>query len=131
MTRTGMHRPMAAAAIGLGVLALAAGCSDGSSFADLEREPSADDALPMPESRMDGMDLDSVRYVGDHEAIKVWVARPADFRQDICLALMPGDGAWSVACGGVWLKSNGFVVQADGALADDGWVRVSDNVWAY
>ncbi|WP_158685349.1 hypothetical protein [Microbacterium halophytorum] len=131
MTRPRMHRPMAAAAICLGVLALAAGCSDGSSFADLEREPSADDALPMPESGLDGVDLGSVRYVGDHEGTEVWVARAADFRQDICLALMPSDGAWSVACGGVWLKTNGFVVQADGALADDDWVRVSHNVWAY
>ncbi|WP_261165773.1 hypothetical protein [Microbacterium sp. Marseille-Q6965] len=114
-----------------------AGCASSSSYAVLEREAQAADAVPadLPARAAGGADFDSARAVGEHEGASLWIMRGED-PGSVCLLSYRDDEAWVVGCGGEsGLVTSGeaghFVVVADGMPAPDGAVQISENVYGY
>lgn len=128
-------RFVAALALAAAALALA-GCTSTARYTDLESTETR--ALPatVPEDTLADFDLDSMRWVAEHEGTEVWLARgsrPAE----VCILFSVGDDAWATGCaeagGQMTVSGRGpqrFVVIPDGQPAPEGFVAISHNVYA-
>jgi hypothetical protein len=126
-----------APALAFAAAALAlAGCTSTARYTDLESTETR--ALPatVPEDTLADFDLDSMRWVAEHEGTEVWLAlgsRPAE----VCILFSVGDDAWATGCaeagGQMTVSGRGpqrFVVIPDGQPAPEGFVAISHNVYA-
>lgn len=94
-------------------------------------------ALPaaVTEDARANFDLDSMRWVGEHEGTDVWLGRGSK-AGEICVLTYPSDGAWAGVCGGERgeIGVSGpdqrlFTVVPDGGASPEGFVAVSRNVY--
>lgn len=114
-----------------------AGCTaPGTGYADLEGDPAAGHDVPaalaadLPEE----MDAESLRWVGDHDDVQLWLSRRAEL-PGICALAFVDDEDWSFGCGTGTLTFYGdgvgtFAVLADGMSPPEHAVPVSENVFA-
>lgn len=131
------RRMSAAAVMTLIVSLAAAGCSSpAAGLSDLERDATTDHPVPVDVSddALADLDLDSIRWVGEHDGTDLWLASGAE-DHDACLLIYPDATDWVVACGvGPMQSSTGagrtFAVVPDGATAPAGFEAVSRNVFA-
>jgi hypothetical protein len=127
------HARVIALAAGL-VLAASAltGCVGGQTFSDLEREPSADDALPAVNINAN-IDEASVRFVGEYEGTRLWLM---ESDQGMCLLQYPNSREWTSGCTesagefGSAGPGGTFVVIPDDGYPPKGAVKISENVYA-
>ncbi|MBZ4487717.1 hypothetical protein LQ938_02695 [Microbacterium sp. cx-55] len=127
------HR-VAALAASLAVAALGlTGCAGGTRWSDLDREPSADDAIPGSVTWVDGADESSVRFVGEYEGTRLWLLRT---ERGICLVQYPESKEWASGCtepAGEFATSGpggSFRVYPDDGIPPDDAVQISENVYA-
>ena len=130
------HRSrLAVLALGLAAITTLTGCSISSTnLAVLETDPVAEDELPpLEDDSYRAVDVDSSRYVGEHEGVSLWVAKGTDSPACIVAITDPEDD-WVVGCGGLPTRISGsghtFEIRADDSPAPEGMTRVSDNVYA-
>ncbi|MGO1840263.1 MAG: hypothetical protein ACTH0E_12195 [Candidatus Microbacterium stercoravium] len=127
---------VAAPALIAAALVLLTACSGHqSAFVDLDGEREAADELPQREDyAYENVDVDSSRFVGDHEGTSLWLAQ--DIRgSGVCLIADASGSDWGVACGGATgLELDGVVgtfhVVPDAAAPPEGATQISENVYA-
>lgn len=132
---TPRRRLAAPLAFAAAMLALT-GCTSSGGYTDLESTETR--ALPdtVPEDTLANFDLDSMRWVAEHEGTEVWLARgsrPAE----VCILFSPDDDAWATGCAGaggqMTVSGPGpqrFVVVPDGQPGPEGFTAISHNVYA-
>lgn len=130
------HRRRFLTPIALVTAALAlTGCTSGVSYTDIASAQTL--ALPdaVTEDARANFDVDSMRWVGEHEGTNVWLGRGSK-AGEICIFTYPSDGAWAGVCGreGGEMGVSGpdqrlFTVVPDGGASPEGFVAVSRNVY--
>jgi hypothetical protein len=128
-----MAKPVLVLAVAGLVVLGAAGCTAGGGFPIFDREPTDADALPndFPAMKLDDYDLDSLRFVGTHDDVDLFVVRMVDGQP--CL-LIASDARSSISCGG-----GGSVETSVGGgdtyrlgpapmILETGWTTVGENV---
>lgn len=99
----GNTRAMTLTVLVTAVAVALSGCAGtpGVRWSDLDREPTASDALPddLPPYAADGLDTETVRFAGEKDGVAVWLARPADER-GVCMLAYGDAETWFSACGG-------------------------------
>ena len=123
----------------VGAVALVAvtSCSStAGNYADLSAEPSAEDDLPAElyeDDALSEVSLESVRAVGSHEGVELWLAEAATPGQ-VCLVAFAEDAAYQVTCGTTFTtggQAGAFLVVPDTNIKpDDATKPVSANVYA-
>ncbi|WP_119695978.1 hypothetical protein [Microbacterium halotolerans] len=128
-------RHTTAAAIGLVWLGAAlVGCSGTGGFADLERDPSPADEIPLSDSELRIVDRDTARYIDEHDGTDLWLARSLE--DGICLITYADESAWVVGCGGsdgpvgVGGMAGRFEAVPGGGTPPESGTQLSENVWA-
>ncbi len=135
-----MRRRVRVGAVGVAVVAVAAlsGCMSESDFAVLDTEPRAADAPPQAvfEDTEGTVDQDTARFVGKDGEVSLWLARPAESGNGICLIAYKSDDRYLTGCadGGSWIRIEGqevgeYEVAPDGSPAPEGTERLFDNVF--
>ncbi|QCQ16449.1 hypothetical protein [Microbacterium sp. RG1] len=123
--------PLAVAAAALAL----AGCTNTAGYTDLESTETR--ALPamVTKDALAHFDLDSMRWVGEHEGTDVWLGwgRRAG---EVCILFSADVDAWVTGCAGaggqMTLSGRGpqrFVVVPDGQPAPEGFAAISHNVY--
>ena len=128
-----MARPVLVVAVAGLLAAGLVGCVPSDGFPIFDREPTAADALPddFPEIELDDYEIDSLRFVGSHEDVDIFVVRLDDGMPCIVVAAGPKS---SIGCGGggsVDLSVQGLGTYRLGpapVYADSGWTIISENV---
>jgi hypothetical protein len=116
------------------MLAVLAACSSGSGYSDLDREATSADVLPtdLPASAMQDVVEDSVRFVGEHDGARYYLAAWTEV-PGACVVGYRSAEEWIGGCGGagaVILAGAGFtvVIAPDGSPDLDEGTPVSANV---
>lgn len=102
---------------------------------DLQRDHESGDELPqLDDHAYEAVDVESSRFVGEHEGTSLWLAEGRE-ASAVCLVADPGDADWVVGCGGLPIGVDGlaghFEVVPDGAPAPEGVTQISENVYAW
>ncbi|NYF11994.1 hypothetical protein HDC34_000288 [Pseudoclavibacter sp. JAI123] len=103
-------------------------------FADLEATAANEKALPveLPDYALEGADLESVRWVGEHEGTDVWLAAPVEGSDyDACILTFPDAQNWTSGCGGgvSGPDQRWYAIVADGQEPPEGSIPLSENVY--
>lgn len=113
---------------------LLAACASGTGYSDLDREATEADVLPteLPDDATENWDADSVRFVGEHDDVRYYVARRMD-PSGTCVLSYASTTDWFGACGGalgVTGRGGGrtVVLAPDGSEELESGVRVGENV---
>ncbi|WP_396641929.1 hypothetical protein [Microbacterium sp.] len=118
---------------------LLAGCiASAFPYAVLEEAAQPEDELPaeLPAYAGDGADLETARFVGEHDDSSLWLMRGAEIT-DICILAYRDDTAWVLGCGlasgpvGIGGMAGEFTVVPDGTPAPEGTTQVSENVYTH
>ncbi len=118
---------------------LLTGCiASGFPYAVFEEEAQPADELPseLPAYAGDGADLETARFVGEHDDSSLWLMRGAE-KTDICILAWQDEAAWVLGCGlasgpvGIGGMAGEFTVLPDGMPAPEGTTQVSENVYAH
>lgn len=123
------HVKVAAAAA---AVLLLAGCSSGTGYADLDREPSAEDAAPadLPDYALESMDASTLRLVEVLNDRRVYLAEGTD--EPVCVLVYNDDTDWMSSCGSnmMTIGSDTFeIMVVDDDMPDrDGWTRAGRNI---
>lgn len=128
------HSRLPALAIAITVLVGTSACSSqAEKYTDLTEESASE--KPLPEAvRTGSIDLESTRWVGEHEGTELWLGLAAD-EAGMCLAIYPDPERWVTGCssGDEVNVSNGdgwdYRVRPDNIELPDGAVPVSHNVF--
>lgn len=117
---------------------LLTGCiASGVPYAVLEEDAQPADELPaeLPGYAGDGADLETARFVGEHDGSSLWLMRGKD-NSGICLLAYRDESVWTLGCSsaggqmGIGGLAGNFTVLPDGAPAPEGATQVSENVYA-
>lgn len=115
----------------LGVLLT--GCMSGTSYAVLDREAEAADALPgAVETEL--LEPETARFVGEDDGASLWLVRGVE-ASTICLVAYRTDDAWVSGCsgegGGLAVRGEvgSWEVAPDGAPAPAGTRKLFDNIF--
>jgi hypothetical protein len=128
-------RTTVACATALGLAALLSSCASAQPFAIFDREPQASDALPDAVSD-EFIDVDTARFVGDDDGTRLWLVRPSEHEDGICLVAYQSDEVWLSGCSdrgtrvGIGGEVGSYEVVQDGWPAPEGTEKVFDNVFA-
>lgn len=111
-----------------------AATSTAPTFADLIATDVSEKELPaeLPDYALDGVDLDSVRWVGEHEGTDVWLAAPVEGSDyDACILAFPDAQDWTSGCGGgvSGPDQRWYAIVADGQEPPEGSIALSKNVY--
>ncbi|GAB3298105.1 hypothetical protein [Pseudoclavibacter terrae] len=103
-------------------------------FADLEAGGANEKDLPseLPDNALDGADLDSARWVGEHEGTDVWLAAPVEGSlYDACILAFPDAQNWTSGCGGgvSGPDQRWYAIVPDGEAPPENSVALSENVY--
>jgi hypothetical protein len=120
----------------LGLAALLAGCSSsGATYSALDRDAESADELPGVVLEGGGdIDVDTARFVGEHDGVSLWLAL-AERPDTVCLVVYPNDQDWVTGCGaeggpiGVGGPAGDYVLIPDGAPAPEDSSQLTDNVY--
>lgn len=131
---TPMKRARALASITL--IFVTAGCAPASpGLADLDQAPTVDHPLPagLPPYATEDLDLESVRWVGEHDDADLWLASHRD-EDSWCVIAYPDADDWVVGCGGGVTRASGpdgttYSIVPDGMSAPNGSIAVSENLF--
>ena len=129
MTKT--HRYAILTAVAAAVVLLA-GCISGTGYSDLEREPTAEDALPadLPGYATADWEPGTARFVGEAEDRRIYLAEGTD--SPVCLLAYRSEKSWVGSCGSSnsTTSSGSFevMVVSDNWPDEEGWTRVGENV---
>jgi hypothetical protein len=121
----------------LTVLLATAGCTSPTpALSDLDGDQTTDHPIPaeVSDEALADADLDTIRWVGEHEGTNLWLAAGKD-NFDTCLLIYPDGTDWLIACGGGLMQSTTgagltFAVVPDGETAPADFGAVSQNVFA-
>lgn len=131
-----LHRRVVALAAGLALAALGlTGCVSVQHFSDLDREPSADDAMPVAAGAWEAGEIDeaSVRFVGEYEGTKLWLMKS---ERGLCLLQYPASREWISGCTepagqfGTSGPGGNFIVIPDDGYPPEGATKISENVYS-
>ena len=123
--------PLAIAAVALAL----AGCANAGGYTDLESTETR--VLPdaVTEDALANFDLDSMRWVGEHEGTDVWLGWGSS-AGEVCILFSADVDAWVTGCAGaggqMTLSGRGpqrFVVVPVGQPAPEGFAAISNNVY--
>jgi hypothetical protein len=123
----------ATAAVGMTSGCLSQAASD-PEYTDLSTESSTqkDTPVTLPDYALESFDLETIRWVGEHEGTDLWLASGLD-EFSICLLAYPNETEWVGGCGGgdMTLSGSGrtYFVVADAATAPSNAVAISENVY--
>ncbi|MBF4459230.1 hypothetical protein [Pseudoclavibacter sp. VKM Ac-2867] len=103
-------------------------------FADLTASPANTKDLPadLPDSALDGADIESIRWVGEHEGTDVWLAAPVDGSEfDACILAFPDAQNWTSGCGGgvSGPDQRWYAIVPDGEAPPEDSTALSENVY--
>lgn len=134
-----MDIPYRLPALAISIVALvgATACSHQvDNYSDLSED--SDNEKPLPDTIREeasvSLDLDSARWVGEHEGTELWLGLEAD-DMGICLVVYPDDERWVSGCStaGEVIVSNGdgwdYRAHPDNADLPEGAIQVSRNVF--
>lgn len=117
-----------------GAALILTGCAS-SAYPAFDREPTAADELPsdasfLDDGQFDDFDLDSLRFVADHEDVSLYIIRSLDGTACLYVAAEQDSG---IACGGVGTISmqtppGNFELGPAPIGEKDGWTTLSENV---
>ena len=108
------------------------GCVSGNGYSDLEREPTAEDALPanLPDYATADWEPGTARFVGEAEDRRIYLAEGTD--SPVCLLAYRSEKSWVGSCGSSnsTTSSGSFevMVVSDNWPDEEGWTRVGENV---
>jgi hypothetical protein len=111
---------------------LLTGCISGTGYSDLEREPSAEDALPadLPDYATEDMEPGTIRFVVEADDRRIFLAEGTE--SPVCVLAVESETNWVSSCGSSMMTttSGSFAVMvvSDGLPAEEGWSRFGENV---
>lgn len=118
-------------AVAAAVLALP-GCVSGFGYSDLEREPTAEDALPadLPGYATETMEPDTIRFVDVADDRRIYLAEGTE--SPVCVLAYKDATAWVSSCGSDMMTTSSgsfeVMVVSDNWPDEEGWTRVGENV---
>lgn len=103
-------------------------------FADLDATAVNEKELPaeLPDYALEGADLESVRWVGEHEGTNIWLAAPVEGSDyDACILAFPDAQNWTSGCGGgvSGPDERWYAIVPDGQEPPEGSTALSANVY--
>jgi hypothetical protein len=108
------------------------GCSTDPGYSDLDREPTAADAIPadLPDHALDGFDPESLRFMAVRDETRLYLARGSEL--PVCLLAYKGATDWAGACGShlMTMESRDFEVMIvqDKTPNKAGWTKAGENI---
>ena len=128
---------LAASAVACSAFLLTGCVASGFPYAAFERDAQATDEVPaeLPAYAGDSADLDTARFVGEHDGTSLWLMRGST-QTGICILAYRDEEVWPLGCisagapMGVGGLAGSFTVVPDDAPAPEGAVQVSKNVYA-